>query len=116
MKNFVTKIKFLLFFVLFAAVDVENPAPKFFSVKFGTELGGSNGIIANIIRLFIGLIGLISVAYIMYGGYLIATSRGNAETAGAGKKTLTNAIIGLVVVILSYVIVQIVILAAYGQV
>lgn len=113
MKNIVQKIKWGFLFLAFSAVTVENPAPGFFSEHFGTDF---RTIIGNVLQLILGFAGLIAVAFVIIGGYQIATSRGSAEAAGEGKKTLTNAIIGLVVILLSYLIVRIVINAAFGNV
>ncbi len=66
------------------------------------------GIIIVILNWAIGLAFLISVAFLVFGGFRYITSAGNEETAGKGKKTIINALIGLVIVILSYVIVSIV--------
>lgn len=51
---------------------------------------------------------IIAVVFIIIGGFFYITSAGNAAQATKGKDTLVNALIGLTLVILSYVIVQIV--------
>ncbi len=88
-----------------------NPAPKLFSTKFcGTDGCTFKEILNNIIDLMLGLSGTIAMLYIIIGGYQYITSAGNPALAEKGKKTLTNAIIGLVIIILSYVIVKLVVL------
>lgn len=83
-----------------------NPAPG--------ELPGGRGYdIANFIEdlisnLLLPIAGLVAVFFIIIGGFRYITSAGNDEAAEAGKKTLTNAVIGLVIVIFSYVIVSVV--------
>ncbi len=59
----------------------------------------------QIINLFLGIVGLIAVAYLIYGGFRYMTSAGNEETTEQAKKIIVNSIIGLVVIILSYIIV-----------
>jgi hypothetical protein len=54
------------------------------------------------------LAAIIAVIFIIYGGFLYITSAGNATQAGNGRQTLVNALIGLTLVVLSYIIVQIV--------
>jgi len=66
------------------------------------------GVVTKYVELFLTFVGIITVAYIIYGGFRYITSAGNEEAAEAGKKTLTNAIIGLIIVIFSVVIVRIV--------
>jgi len=101
-----------LFVLLFAkpvlAVMIKNPDPKLFV----ENLGGANtfgGILAFLIEIGLGLVGILSMAFIIFGGIQYITSRGDEEQATAGRKTLTNAIIGLVIVIFSWVIVATVI-------
>jgi len=61
------------------------------------------------INIALGFTGIIAVAFIIYGGFRYITSAGNEEVAESGKKTLTNAIIGLIIVIFSYTIVTVII-------
>ena len=90
-----------------------NPSTKVFSISFGTDF---RSILTNIIILLLGFAGLVAMAYIIYGGFQIATARGNEKASEHGRKTLTNAIIGLVIIILSYIIVSVVVNAAFGKV
>lgn len=53
--------------------------------------------------------GIIAVVFIIYGGYLYITSAGNEESAEKGKNTMVNAIIGIVIIVLSYVIVNVIV-------
>lgn len=53
-----------------------------------------------------GFAGIVCVAFLVYGGYQYLTSGGNDEKTKAGQKTLTNAVIGLVVVLAAAVIVR----------
>lgn len=62
-------------------------------------------VIANIIRAVLGLIGIILVILIMYGGYLYMTAGGNDEQIGKAKAILKNAVIGLAIILAAYSIV-----------
>ncbi len=66
------------------------------------------GLILKIINLLLGVAAIIAVFFIVVGGYRYIFSNGNDEQAQAGRKTLTNAVIGLVIIILAYAIVTIV--------
>ena len=68
-------------------------------------------IIARIIRIGLGLLGIILVAIVIYGGFLWMTAGGNEEQIAQAKKVLTNAIIGLVIILSAYAIVSFVIRA-----
>lgn len=67
------------------------------------------GLAVKIIRILLYFGGIIAVIMAIIGGYQIMTARGNEAQATSGRKTLTNAIIGLIIVILSYIIIQAVI-------
>jgi hypothetical protein len=62
-----------------------------------------------VINLLLALSGLIALLFLIIGGFWYITSAGNAETAEKGKTTVINAIIGLVIIALSWVIVTVVI-------
>lgn len=67
------------------------------------------GIATRIIRLFLYFAGIVAIIMAIVGGYQVMTAAGNPTQAANGRKTLTNAIIGLVIVLLAYLIVQVVI-------
>lgn len=58
------------------------------------------------IRIFQIVVGIISVAMIIFGGLKYITSGGDSGGIGSAKNTIIYAIIGLVVVALAEVIVQ----------
>jgi hypothetical protein len=62
-------------------------------------------VIAKIIRYLLGFLGIIAVLLIMYAGWLWMSSGGNEEKVARAKKTLINAVIGLVIIIASFGIV-----------
>jgi hypothetical protein len=63
----------------------------------------------QIINIMLMFSGIVAVFFIIIGGYQYLTSGGNAESAEAGRKTVTNAIIGLVIIILSYVVINVIV-------
>jgi hypothetical protein len=68
-------------------------------VQFGSLL-------TKIINWFLGIVGLIAVLMLVIGGFRYLTSAGNDEAVGKAKTTILYAIIGIVIVILSYAIVS----------
>lgn len=52
----------------------------------------------------LGLLGVIFLILMVYGGYLWMTSRGDDKQVEKAKDTIKNAIIGLVLVIMAYAI------------
>jgi cytochrome bd-type quinol oxidase subunit 2 len=78
-----------------------------------TGLPGNSGdrftsVLGTYINVFLGIVGIVAVGYLIYGGFRYITSAGNEETAESAKKTIQNSIIGLVIIILSYVIVTVI--------
>ncbi len=72
-----------------------------------TPIGGTTGIkdyIYSFINIFLWVIGLLAVIYLIYGGVLYITAGGDAEKASKGRTAITNAIIGIVIVVLALVI------------
>jgi len=64
--------------------------------------------VVNIINIFLSLLGLIAVILIMYGGFVWMTARGSAEQVEKAKKIISRTLIGLAVILLSYLIVYMV--------
>ena len=64
--------------------------------------------ITIIVRILLILAGVAAVIVIIYGGYLYMFARGNTEAAGKGQKAVTQAITGLILIILAYTIVQVI--------
>ena len=62
------------------------------------------GLIHNLTILALDLAGIVATIFIVIGAFNYLTAFGNEERATAGKNTLTWAIIGLVVIIVSQVI------------
>lgn len=78
----------------------------------------ASGLIIGIIEIALAIVGLISVLFVIIGGFRYVTSGGNEEQTEAAKKTLTNAIIGIIIVILAFVVVRVIanalILGSFG--
>ena len=62
-------------------------------------------IIANIIRAALGLMGIVLLVLIIYGGYLWMTAGGNDEQIAKAKQVLLNATVGLIIILSAYGIV-----------
>ena len=65
--------------------------------------------VMQIVRVLLGFLGIIAIVILLYGGFVWLTSAGNEEKVGQAKKIITAAIIGLVIVFISYAIAQFVI-------
>ena len=62
-----------------------------------------------IINIVIGIIGLVAVAMVIYGGLRYTTSAGDSGKVTSAKNTILYGIIGLIVAVLAFAIVNFVI-------
>ena len=85
----------------------------------GTGLSASQDIrvtIAKIIRIVIGFLGIVAVGLIMYAGWIWMTSEGSEEKIEQAKKILTNAVIGLIIILSAFAIVSFIINSLTGAI
>ena len=68
--------------------------------------GTLGGNISTVINYFLGLLGLIAVGFLIYAGVLMVTAGGKEEQVTKARKIIMYAIIGIVIVLLSYTIVS----------
>ncbi len=71
-------------------------------------------ILQKIATFMLGLAGGLAVIYLIWAGIQYIT--GGAKGAAAAKDSIVNAIIGIVVIVLAYVIVRVVVVAVGGSV
>lgn len=84
---------------ILAIANSENDVPGLLS-------GNVNDLILSIVTYAIGIAGLVAIVFIVYGGFQYITAAGNDESASKGAKTITYAVIGLLLVFASYAIVN----------
>ena len=86
------------------------------TIQTNTGLGSTDPrvMVANVIRIILGFLGVLAVLLIMWGGWLWMSSNGNMEQVEQAKKTLIAASIGLVVVMASFGIAQFVLNSLYN--
>lgn len=89
-------------FVALAATPftVEN-----FGGQVGLGTADLKGTITNIISWVLGIVSLVAVVMIIIGGLQWMTSGGNEEKVEKAKKTISSAVVGIVIVILAWAIV-----------
>lgn len=74
--------------------------------KTGQELPQKVG---AIMKVLIGVLGVVLTAYIVLGGYYWLTAGGDTEQVKKAKQHITNGIIGLIICVLAYAITSFVI-------
>jgi hypothetical protein len=73
--------------------------------------GSQNGIatlILNVAKWVIYIVGALAVIFLIWGALLYLTSAGDEGRAKSGKKTIINAVVGLILAILSFTIVNLI--------
>lgn len=65
--------------------------------------------IAKIIRVLIGFLGIVFLALLVYAGFLWMTAGGNEESITKSKKYMSRSIIGLIIILASFAITNLVI-------
>ena len=84
-------------------VKTEFPSTGILNTKSGLDL------LVSVIKLMLTFAGAVAVMFIIIGGFQYITSAGNAEQAEKGRSTVVNAVIGIIVIVLSYTIINVVI-------
>ena len=64
------------------------------------------GLVTQILNIALAIVGSVAVAFLVYGGFRYITAYGNEEQTEGAKRIIRQAIIGLVIVILSFVIIN----------
>ncbi|MBT7338986.1 MAG: hypothetical protein HN802_04790 [Candidatus Jacksonbacteria bacterium] len=72
-------------------------------------------LVANIIDLLIGALGVVLLIMFVVGGITLLLSQGNSDKISKGTATMKNAVIGAIIVMLAWTIVNITIAALTGQ-
>lgn len=65
-------------------------------------------IVLNVVNILLQLVGYASVAFLIIGGFRYMTSQGESNEIVGAKKTIMNAIIGLIISIASVAIVNLI--------
>lgn len=74
----------------------------------GPQFTDLASIVNNAIPMLFGIAGIFLLAYILWGGFDFLTSMGDPKKAEAGKNKITAAIIGFLIIFVSFWIVQLV--------
>ncbi|OGJ50927.1 hypothetical protein A2335_03365 [Candidatus Peregrinibacteria bacterium RIFOXYB2_FULL_32_7] len=76
---------------------------------FQTSSGGSiRTFVQTALNFVLGFLGLLAVVYLIYGGFLVITA-GEEDGIAKGKGVIKNAVIGIIIIVVSFAIVNTVI-------
>lgn len=65
-------------------------------------------IVLNVVDMLLRIVGIVSLGMILYSGFIYITSTGVAQKVESAKKSLQNAVIGLVIALLATAIVNLI--------
>lgn len=122
MKKYLLIVILLAGFVFYAIPSVVNAQGatasssfeqqfQTFAKKSGIGEGTPNEpqvVIARLIKVMLGVVGIMFFAYSVYAGYLILSSAGDEQKVKKGKDTLRTGIIGIFVAMSAYSILSLV--------
>lgn len=93
---------FLLFFIFLFFALSSNAALDFNSPS---EIATVQDLTDNIVNWFLGVAGLLIVLFLIIGGIYYITAAGDENQMGEAKKIINYAVIGLIVMLMSYSII-----------
>ena len=75
----------------------------------GKSIDGDKGLIKTVVNVLLWAVGILSVILIIFSGFRYITSAGDASKTKSAQSTLTYSVVGLIVAIMAYAIVNMVI-------
>ena len=100
--------------LLASATSVQEGANAARAEGMPTELIGDNGVFSRITNTVLLIVGLISVIMLVYGGLRYILSGGDSKKVTDAKNTVLYAIIGLIISLLAFAIVNFVLNSVIG--
>ena len=68
--------------------------------------GSFRNLLLTFLNFFLGFLGLLAVIMVIYGGILYVTAAGNQENIDKGKKIIMYAVVGIVIILLAFALVN----------
>lgn len=97
-------------FIASAAVTVPSEPAGFAQNFFGCGARPTvTCVISGVVQFLLAIVFIFAVVFLVIGGFRYIVSQGNEEGVEKAKGTITNAIIGIIVVLLSWIILRVVI-------
>lgn len=98
-----------------AAVNLSEPLGKAKTGLYGTAVVDDLPTqIGKYIKFFLGLLGIILLIVIIYGGFTYMTAGGDKEKVKEGTKWIINGVIGIAIVLSAYAITEFVVTKLAG--
>ena len=87
------------------AIVLAADVPTAVSPVSGSEGLTAADIVTNLVNYILGFAAAIAVLFLVYGGVKYMSSQGNEDNIAGAKHTILYSVIGLLVIVLSFVIV-----------
>ena len=72
-------------------------------------MGDLTQTVSNLVGILLGLVGVVGVAYFIYGAYLYLTASGAPNQMERGKSAMMTALAGVVLALVAYGVVELII-------
>jgi len=96
-----------------AALISPSDSPSSIVEATGGE-GSIRSLILRIVNFALGFLGIVAVIMIIYGGVTYVTAAGADEQIGNAKKIILYSVVGIIIILLSFAIVNTVLQAGTG--
>jgi hypothetical protein len=109
----ITCLAFVLAFFIFILPMVILSGPAFATTDLMEETFADSGlgttmtlpmIIARFVQIFFGILGVIAICLLIYGGFIWMTAAGDPDKVNKAKQIITNAVIGLIIIFSAFAI------------
>ncbi len=97
----------------FAQLISPTDSPSAIAGQTGGQ-GDIRELAKTILNFILGFLGFVAVVYIIYGGFLYVASGGNEENTAKGKKIILYALVGIVIILASFAIVNTILQSTTG--
>ncbi|MDP4007642.1 MAG: hypothetical protein Q8P68_00440 [Candidatus Peregrinibacteria bacterium] len=89
----------------FAQTDLITPTDN--PTRIGDATGGDfRMLLLQFLNFFLGFLGLLAVLLVIYGGFLYMTAAGDDGKTENGKKVILYAVIGIIIILISFALVN----------
>ncbi|OGY24678.1 MAG: hypothetical protein A2Y57_00340 [Candidatus Woykebacteria bacterium RBG_13_40_7b] len=103
---------FILLFFLLPVICYLLPNSAFADGFYGIPDPSHLGSLGELVSAFAGLLypiaGFLAFIYLIYGGFKYLTARDDPKAVEGARGTITSAIIGLIIVLVSYIIIKVI--------
>lgn len=119
MKYSARYVKYIVSILLLVVVSASNSAALSGGVQGGMNAArgdnlpdtifGDAGVFNTVVNTLLFVVGAVAVIMIIYGGFRYIISGGKAESVTSAKNTILYAIVGIIIALLSYAILNFVV-------